>query len=94
MLQELKDFQEQTHRNRPQGGIDDDVMNENWEERRQREKEIVDSEPTVTVIWAGEPYHCFSVLLRVALTFPRTSRIECRRASAAARSMHSGHKSE
>ena len=63
MLQELKDFEERTHRNRPQGGnnaLMEGAMNENWEERRQREKEFVDSEPAVVVIGAGEPYYFLS----------------------------------
>jgi hypothetical protein len=73
MLQELKDFEERTHQNRPQSGNDaliEDAMNENWEERRQqeqrqREKEFVNSEPAVIVIGAGEPYYSFQYCLEL-----------------------------
>jgi hypothetical protein len=68
MLQELKDFEERTHQNRPQSGNDalmEDAMNENWEEQRQREKEFVNSEPAVIIIGAGEPYYSFQYCLEL-----------------------------
>ena len=56
VLQGLKSFEERCHFNRPHGGSNSLVggaMKGNWEERRQRQKEFVDSEPTVVVIGAG-----------------------------------------
>jgi hypothetical protein len=62
MLQELKGFEERTHRNRPQGGnnaLMEGAMKGNREEQRQREKEFVDSEPAVVIIGAGEADYFF-----------------------------------
>jgi hypothetical protein len=57
MLQELKDHREQIGHLRPHGGDNSLLggsMKGNWSERRQRQAEFVDEEPTVLIIGAGK----------------------------------------
>lgn len=53
-LQELKGFEEGKGDKRPHGSKEFDVEQGNWQERRDKEKEFVDSEPDVFVVGAGE----------------------------------------
>jgi hypothetical protein len=56
-LQELKDVTEAAGAKRPHGGnisFAGGTLKENWLERRERQKEFVDEDPTVLVIGAGE----------------------------------------
>ncbi|TVY54698.1 putative indole-3-pyruvate monooxygenase YUCCA3 [Lachnellula cervina] len=53
-LQELKGFEEGKGDKRPHGSKEFDVEQGNWQERRDKEKEFVDSEPDVFVVGAGQ----------------------------------------
>jgi hypothetical protein len=55
-LQDLKDFKENTGLRRAHGGnnsLVDGAIKGNWLERRQRQVEFVDEEPTVLIVGAG-----------------------------------------
>jgi hypothetical protein len=56
-LQELKGFEEENGARRPHGGgnsLEGLEMRGNWQERRERQREFVDGDPTVLVIGAGQ----------------------------------------
>ncbi|KAL2674474.1 hypothetical protein IWX47DRAFT_880145 [Phyllosticta citricarpa] len=53
-LEEIKGHEEQIGHRRPHGGRNSLVGGGNWAERREREKEFVDEEPTVICIGAGQ----------------------------------------
>jgi cation diffusion facilitator CzcD-associated flavoprotein CzcO len=58
-LQELNGFPEATGTRRPLGGknsLEGGMIKGNWLERREREKEFIDEEPTVLIIGAGMFY--------------------------------------
>ena len=55
-LQELKGFEEIAGTRRPNGGknsLEGGIVKGNWLERREREQEFLDEEPTILVIGAG-----------------------------------------
>lgn len=68
-LQELKGAEEQSGLRRPHGYVD--PRGGTWEERRERQKEFLDEDPTVFVIGAGKLVFWSS---RLCLTLFRTSR--------------------
>jgi heterodisulfide reductase subunit A-like polyferredoxin len=56
-LQELKGFEEENGARRPHGGSNSlvgGVVTGNWRERREKQREFVDGDPTVLVIGAGQ----------------------------------------
>lgn len=52
-LQELKGFEEKKGATRPHGSNEFNVGKQNWQERRDRQKEFLDAEPDVFVVGAG-----------------------------------------
>ncbi|OHE98591.1 flavin-containing monooxygenase [Colletotrichum orchidophilum] len=61
-LQEIKGFEEKVGVNRPTGHVD--AKGGNWKERRERQVEFVDEDPTVLVIGAGHAGINIGVRLR------------------------------
>ena len=58
-LQELKGFEEKAFSRRPHGennSLLGGAVKGNWLERRQRQLEFLDEEPTVLIVGAGEFY--------------------------------------
>jgi len=53
-LQELKDSEEKKGDKRPHGSNEFDVEKGNWAERREKQKEFLDTEPDVFIVGAGE----------------------------------------
>lgn len=56
-LQELKDYPEATGDRRPLGGkngLEGGMVKGNWKERRDRQVEFLDEEPTVFIVGAGK----------------------------------------
>ena len=70
-LQELKGFEESSGERRPHGGNNSLVggsMKGNWLERRQRQIEFLDEEPTVLIVGAGELHVLRKVWMRVNMS--------------------------
>lgn len=54
-VEELKGYEEKNGRSRPAGVTHGENINrESWADRRHREKNYIDSEPTVLIIGAGQ----------------------------------------